>query len=67
MMLLQGTKNGVQRSPQPKGKGRGQNAGNSSSADMTTLQQQYNQARSQLAISGAQLAQAQQNFQNIQI
>ena len=34
---------------------------------MVTLQQQYTQARSQLAMSAAQLAQAQQNFQNIQI
>lgn len=40
---------------------------NPSSADMAMLQQQYDQAKSQLAISGAQLAQAQQKFQNIQI
>lgn len=65
---MQGTKGGgVHRSPQPKGKGRAQNAGNDSNLDMVVLQQQYNQARSQLAISGAQLAQAQQNFQNIRI
>lgn len=63
-----GTKGGgMHRSPQPKGKGRGQNASNNTNSNMVTLQQQYNQARSQLAISGAQLAQAQQNFQNIRI
>lgn len=66
--MLQGTKGGgMHRSPQPKGKGRGQNASTNTNSNMVTLQQQYNQARSQLAISGAQLAQAQQNFQNIRI
>ena len=68
LATVQGTKGAaVHRSPQPKSKGRNQNASNTSNADMVTLQQQYTQARSQLAMSAAQLAQAQQNFQNIQI
>ena len=66
---MQGTKGGAaHRSPQNRGRGsRGGNTSNPSSADMAMLQQQYDQAKSQLAISGAQLAQAQQKFQNIQI
>lgn len=67
-IYLQGTKgNAAHRSPQNRGRGRGGNISNPSSADMAMLQQQYDQAKSQLAISGAQLAQAQQKFQNIQI
>ena len=65
---VQGTKGGAaHRSPQTRGRGRGANTSNPSSADMAMLQQQYDQAKSQLAISGAQLAQAQQKFQNIHI
>lgn len=68
VMHAQGTKgNAAHRSPQNRGRGRGGNISNPSSADMAILQQQYDQAKSQLAISGAQLAQAQQKFQNIQI
>lgn len=68
VMNLQGTKgSAAHRSPQNRGRGRGGNISNPSSADMAMLQQQYDQAKSQLAISGAQLAQAQQKFQNIQI
>ena len=65
---LQGTKSGAaHRSPQTRGRGRGANAGQPSNADLALLQQQYDQAKSQLAISGAQLAQAQEKFQNIHI
>ena len=63
----QGTKSGAHRSPQTRGRGRGANAGQPSNADLALLQQQYDQAKSQLAISGAQLAQAQEKFQNIHI
>lgn len=64
----QGTKSGAaHRSPQTRGRGRGANSGQPSNADMALLQQQYDQAKSQLAISGAQLAQAQEKFQNIHI
>ncbi|KAL0031817.1 hypothetical protein WJX79_008987 [Trebouxia sp. C0005] len=63
-----GTKSGAaHRSPQTRGRGRGANAGHPSNADLALLQQQYDQAKSQLAISGAQLAQAQEKFQNIHI
>lgn len=68
LLTVQGSKGAaVHRSPQPKGKSRNQAGSNTSNSDMVTLQQQYTQARSQLAMSAAQLAQAQQNFQNIQI
>ena len=64
---VQGSKGGAaHRSPQNKGKGRGQGA-SSSSSDMATLQQHIEHARSQQAISGAHLAQAEQKFQNIRI